>query len=625
MRVRLLATIGLLASFGAFIAAQPTYGQATDRTFVPAGPATWNLDANWSGGFRPEAQYNEQAVINGDKSAYVDDAPPLVGRIGLDAGTLEIRPGGSLTAETNTSVNGELQVGAGVGVGTLIVRRGGTLNAQNLNLGGGTGSKITLGETGGAGAATLSVAGGTLNRTTRIVGPIVSFSSSGGLTFGNASVLNPVITGAAHSTINVAGAATLGGTLRPEFSGYTPTLGASWNLVTAGSLSGSFSVDSSLAPAVPRGAKYLVTTTGTTAILRYSNALILNVNRATGAVHIQNAIGSPIQLEGYSISSPSGNLSTTTWNSLQDQAVANWDEAGNSNASRLTEFKTAGTTAVNVGSSLSLGSAFAPPTVTQFGQQTPENLTFQYAAPGLGTVDGIVEYVGRRNNLVLTIDPATGAAAIQNESPLFNVSIDAYSISSASGKLKSAAGGWNSLDDQNLGAWDEADNSNNYRLTEFSPSGSTALPGGGTVLNLGNVLDVAGGLPAASDLGFKFKLSTGQTMDGIIAFGSLPVVTPPGGDYNGDGRADGADFLAWQRAFGSSVTPGSGADGSGNGVVDAADLTIWKNGFGSATAAGQVATEAVPEPTTFSVLLIALGCLGGRISLRAAAGDRGRA
>jgi hypothetical protein len=232
-------------------------------------------------------------------------------------------------------------------------------------------------------------------------------------------------------------------------------------------------------------------------------------------------------------------------------------------------------------------------------------LTFQYSVPGLGTVDGIVEYTGRRNNLVLTIDPATGAAAIQNESPFFNVAIDAYTISSASGKLKSAAGGWNSLDDQNLGAWDEADNSNNFRLTEFSPSGTIALPGAGTVLNLGNAINVTGGPPAVADLSFKFKLSTGQTMDGIIAFGSLPVVTPTAGDYNGDGKADGADFLAWQRGFGSNVTPGTGADGSNNGVIDAADLTIWKNNFGSTVAATGGVAAAVPEPAGLATMLIA--------------------
>ncbi|MBX3433259.1 MAG: hypothetical protein KF847_08055 [Pirellulales bacterium] len=54
------------------------------------------------------------------------------------------------------------------------------------------------------------------------------------------------------------------------------------------------------------------------------------------------------------------------------------------------------------------------------------------------------------------------------------------------------------------------------------------------------------------------------------------------GDYNGDGVANGSDFLRWQRQFGmAAVPPGSGADGNGNGVVDAADLGVWKTNYGS--------------------------------------------
>jgi ELWxxDGT repeat protein len=54
------------------------------------------------------------------------------------------------------------------------------------------------------------------------------------------------------------------------------------------------------------------------------------------------------------------------------------------------------------------------------------------------------------------------------------------------------------------------------------------------------------------------------------------------GDYTGDGVTDGADFLAWQRGFGGSVTtPGDGADGNEDGDIDAADLAIWLHGFGT--------------------------------------------
>ncbi|BBO34904.1 dockerin type I domain-containing protein [Lacipirellula parvula] len=67
------------------------------------------------------------------------------------------------------------------------------------------------------------------------------------------------------------------------------------------------------------------------------------------------------------------------------------------------------------------------------------------------------------------------------------------------------------------------------------------------------------------------------------------------GDYNGNGSVDGADFLAWQRSFGTAATPaGSGADGNGNGSIDAGDLTVWKEHFGQTT---NTPVVSVPEPT----------------------------
>ncbi len=51
------------------------------------------------------------------------------------------------------------------------------------------------------------------------------------------------------------------------------------------------------------------------------------------------------------------------------------------------------------------------------------------------------------------------------------------------------------------------------------------------------------------------------------------------GDFDDDGDVDGADFLDWQRQFGSTVTAFSGADGNGNGMVDAADYVIWRKNF----------------------------------------------
>jgi uncharacterized membrane protein len=43
---------------------------------------------------------------------------------------------------------------------------------------------------------------------------------------------------------------------------------------------------------------------------------------------------------------------------------------------------------------------------------------------------------------VLTIDPTTGGAAIQNESPFFNVALEGYSIGSTSGRLLAGDAAW---------------------------------------------------------------------------------------------------------------------------------------------------------------------------------------
>jgi ELWxxDGT repeat protein len=65
----------------------------------------------------------------------------------------------------------------------------------------------------------------------------------------------------------------------------------------------------------------------------------------------------------------------------------------------------------------------------------------------------------------------------------------------------------------------------------------------------------------------------------------LAVPPRPAGDFNGDRTVDGADFLSWQRNFGSVTTPaGRGADGDGDGTVGAGDLDVWRENFGAGAA-----------------------------------------
>jgi hypothetical protein len=208
-------------------------------------------------------------------------------------------------------------------------------------------------------------------------------------------------------------------------------------------------------------------------------------------------------------------------------------------------------------------------------------------------VDGIVEYVGGQNNLVLTIDPATGRAAIQNESPYFDVAIDAYTIESANGRLRFADGQWNSLDDQNLSTWEQADNVNASRVTEFNRADSTPLPGGGTILNLGALVDVTGAPLRDDEFTFSFSL-VGGGIDG---------------DYNGNGIVDAADYVVWRKTIGSQTaydtwranfgsTGGTGTGRTLQGIVVLGSLPAG---------AGLAANAAVPEPSTLGSCMLVVG------------------
>ena len=79
-------------------------------------------------------------------------------------------------------------------------------------------------------------------------------------------------------------------------------------------------------------------------------------------------------------------------------------------------------------------------------------------------------------------------------------------------------------------------------------------------------------------------------------------------DFNNDNIVNGADFLIWQRGFGSGNSNLTG-DADGNGVVDAADLAAWKAAFGSAPAAPALA--AVPEPASLGMLALAVAGIAG--------------
>ena len=111
-------------------------------------------------------------------------------------------------------------------------------------------------------------------------------------------------------------------------------------------------------------------------------------------------------------------------------------------------------------------------------------------------------------------------------------------------------------------------------------------------------------------LAFPFETITtaanrGLVMDRVIDFFALNEAST--GDFDDDGRVDGADFLAWQRGVGKAAPTLADGDADGDGDVDGADLGVWREQFGVETSAGvsasapaSVAGATAPAPASSS-------------------------
>jgi len=76
------------------------------------------------------------------------------------------------------------------------------------------------------------------------------------------------------------------------------------------------------------------------------------------------------------------------------------------------------------------------------------------------------------------------------------------------------------------------------------------------------------------------------------------------GDFNQDGVVDAADYVVWRDTLGQTGR-GLAADGDGNGQIDAGDYDVWKIHFGQPVGSGSFTSQAVPEPATFVLLMLA--------------------
>jgi hypothetical protein len=91
------------------------------------------------------------------------------------------------------------------------------------------------------------------------------------------------------------------------------------------------------------------------------NSLLLQIDPATGGTFLRNTSQTTVQIDGYHILSESESLSTTGWNSLDEQNLGgngNWLEVLNTGSGLLGEFNALSSTTLAPGATLNLGNAY---------------------------------------------------------------------------------------------------------------------------------------------------------------------------------------------------------------------------------------------------------------------------
>ena len=198
---------------------------------------------------------------------------------------------------------------------------------------------------------------------------------------------------------------------------------------------------------------------------------------------------------------------------------------------------------------------------------------------------------------VLDIDPSTGLAQVRSVAE-DATELRSYSIESAGGDLNASTWSAQNISSRGLDSkgpgpgenWQEVLASAEQLFEAFLQGGTTLDPG--ETLLLGQIMDP---LPEGADfpeLTFDFVSGTpGGSGDSASNFDVTINVGPIGldGDFNGDSRVDGSDFLQWQRQ-----------------ALTAGELSDWQSNYGTDLQSSALQAATVPEPTCCSILL---GCL----------------
>ncbi len=572
--------MGLAAALA--MAATPAMG--VDNVWTGAVNLDYNEAGNWllnSATFVPDAgeggfAFNEIAVINNGHHVYLDSDTGSLDPSGLtiaNASSLEVRNGGVLNIDPTEGTPGMFPGNISLSANsTLTIRSGGTLTA---------------------------VGTAALNGTTQLVGSTATFTA-GGFTLGGSHTLQARITSAASHSPLVAptGGVALNGNLEVDLRGISPTVGNSWVIADAASITGGFSNISTWG--LPLGQTVSVAVSGgghgQRAIGTIENQLVMYVNSSSGEATINNlSASSPITIDGYSLTSSAPVLNPAGWLSFQDDGHAAW-EAANAASNHISELAISGNRTLNGGASVSLGALLLP--VTQFGAATTP-VEFTYHLENGGTKVGAV--VQSSTTLELQVDPSTGQAQIVNPSG-FNVEIDGYSIVSSSGALDT--NNWHSFQQDGQTGWEVA-NASSIHLSELNLQGTRSLAKleQGAPISLGSIL-----LGGAEDLEFTFH----ATVEGVL------------GDYNNDGTVDATDYVVWRNNLGAPA--GTLPNDAHSGPIGAAQYATWKANYGTTSdeaaqtytgvvrymplSASLATVSPIPEPTGGMIAILGALLLG---------------
>lgn len=233
---------------------------------------------------------------------------------------------------------------------------------------------------------------------------------------------------------------------------------------------------------------------------------------------------------------------------------------------------------------------------------------------GAGPADGSgfigvneVEVLGVPQELTLEVNSLTGRVRLVNvvQSP---IAIDFYRIDSANGSLDLTAAGWNSLQNPSLNpsgfvagngigdGWEQLGTATPQSVQEGFLLGNSTLEPGESV-SLGKLFS-----GATQDLSLRYRTAAGTFVDVAATYVSRPALAA---DFTQDDVVDDADLAAWRGAFGVS---GFG-DADGDGDTDGNDFLAWQRQFGETVTPGTGVAQVVPEPYSAVLAGCALGLL----------------